>query len=117
VRASNIFRKAGLEPEKLLAENVNLRFLAEDDEIWLLWLTAGQLSSVVQQCITTTEPAAAAKYAFQLAQQFNNFYHKHHILTEADEARKRFLLATAAIVRRALIECLALMGISVPPVM
>jgi arginyl-tRNA synthetase len=117
VRASNIFRKAGLEPEKLLAESLDLRFLAEDDEIWLLWLTAGQLSSVVQQCITTTEPAAAAKYAFQLAQQFNNFYHKHHILTEADEARKRFLLATAAIVRRALIECLALMGISVPPVM
>jgi len=117
VRASNIFRKAGLEPEKLLAESLDLRFLAEDDEIWLLWLTAGQLSSVVQQCITTTEPAAAAKYAFQLAQQFNNFYHKHHILTETDEARKRFLLATAAIVRRALIECLALMGISVPPVM
>ena len=30
-----------------------------------------------------------AKYAFQLAQAFNNFYHKHHILSEADAAEAR----------------------------
>jgi arginyl-tRNA synthetase len=52
-----------------------------------------------------------------LAQLFNNFYHRHHILTEADEGRKRFLLATAAVVRRELIRLLGTMGISVPPVM
>ena len=58
-----------------------------------------------------------AKYAFQLAQVFNNFYHRHHILTEPDEGRKKFLMATAAVVRRELIRALAVMGISVPPVM
>ena len=87
------------------------------DEIWQLWLMAGQLSAMVEQCISTTEPAYAAKYAFQLAQQFNNFYHKHHILTEPDPERKQFLLTTAAVVREALIRSLALMGITVPPVM
>jgi len=117
VRATNIFRKAALSAEEILSGEIDLRFLKEDDEIWQLWLTAGQLSSTVEQCIATTEPAYAAKYVFQLAQQFNNFYHKHHILTEADEARKRFLLATAAVVRRALIQCLELMGIAAPPVM
>jgi arginyl-tRNA synthetase len=117
VRATNIFRKAGLSAEEILAGETDLRFLKEDDELWELWLSAGQLSSMVEQCIATTEPAYAAKYAFQLAQQFNNFYHKHHILTETDEARKHFLLATAAVVRRALIEGLALMGIDAPPVM
>jgi len=117
VRATNIFRKAALSAEDILSGEIDLRFLKEDDEIWQLWLTAGQLSSIVEQCIATTEPAYAAKYVFQLAQQFNNFYHKHHILTEADEARKRFLLATAAVVRRALIQCLELMGITAPPVM
>ena len=117
VRASNIFRKAGLQPEAVLSGEIDWRFLSEDDEIWELWLRAGQLSTMVRQCIVTTEPAHAAKYAFQLAQMFNNFYHKHHILTEADEARKRFLLATAAVVRRSLIEGLALMGIDAPPVM
>jgi len=116
VRATNIFRKAGLTPEAVLAYDIDWRFLQED-ELWELWLRAGQLSYVVRQCISTTEPAYAAKYAFQLAQQFNNFYHKHHILTEPDEARKRFLLATAAVVRRALIDCLEMMGIAAPPVM
>jgi arginyl-tRNA synthetase len=117
VRATNIFRKAGLSAEEIFAGAIDLRFLNEDDELWELWLRAGQLSSMIEQCISTTEPAYAAKYAFQLAQQFNNFYHKHHILTETDESKKRFLLATAAVVRRALIESLALMGIGAPSVM
>jgi arginyl-tRNA synthetase len=117
VRATNIFRKAGLSAEEILTGKIDLRFLKEDDELWELWLRAGQLSSMIEQCISTTEPAYAAKYAFQLAQQFNNFYHKHHILTETDEARKAFLLATAAIVRRALIQSLELMGIGAPSVM
>jgi arginyl-tRNA synthetase len=117
VRATNIFRKAGLRAEEILAGQIDLRFLREGDEIWELWLRAGQLSSTVEQCIATTEPAYAAKYAFQLAQQFNNFYHKHHILTETDEARKQFLLMTAAVVRRALIQSLELMGIDAPSVM
>ena len=86
-------------------------------EIWELWLLAGKTSFVIEQCIATTEPAFAAKHAFQLAQQFNNFYHRHHILTEADEGRKKFLLATAAVVRRELINVLGVMGITVPPVM
>jgi arginyl-tRNA synthetase len=117
VRATNIFRKAGLSAEDILTGKIDLRFLKEDDELWGLWLRAGQLSGMVEQCIATTEPAYAAKYAFQLAQQFNNFYHKHHILTEADEAKKRFLLATAGIVRRALMQSLELMGIGAPSVM
>jgi arginyl-tRNA synthetase len=119
VRATNIFRKGATSAEEVLSRNPDLGFLDDPaaNEIWQLWLTAGQLSTTVEQCIGTTEPAHAAKFAFQLAQQFNNFYHKHHILTEADESRKQFLLATAAIVRHALLQSLQLMGITVPPVM
>ena len=120
VRATNIFRKAGIEPEQALNTDVDFaRFFAGETgtEIWELWLLAGKTSSVIEQCIATTEPSYAVKHAFQLAQQFNNFYHRHHILTEPDEARKRFLLATAAVVRRELIQVLGIMGITVPPVM
>jgi arginyl-tRNA synthetase len=120
VRATNIFRKAGIEPEQALAAEVDYarHFAAPSGtEIWELWLLAGKTLFVVEQCIAATEPAFAAKHAFQLAQQFNNFYHRHHILTEADEGRKKFLLATAAVVRRELIKVLGVMGITVPPVM
>ena len=120
VRASNIFRKGNTTAEAVLAEEVDLaRFLTgeENNDLWDLWLTASKLSLTVEQCIYTAEPAYLAKYAFQLAQSFNNFYHRHHILHETDEARKRFLMATAAVVRRELLATLAIMGIASPEVM
>jgi arginyl-tRNA synthetase len=119
VRAANIFRKAGTTEDDALAAistaSVTKEMLADD--IWELWLTAGKLSLVLEQCIQTTEPAYLAKYIFQLAQQFNNFYHRHHILTEEDAARKALLLATAAVARRQLVRGLGWMGVEVPGVM
>jgi arginyl-tRNA synthetase len=118
VRATNIFRKGETTPEQALAcGDIDFSRYLDNDEIWELWLVASKTSYVVEQCIASTEPAFAAKHAFQLAQLFNNFYHKHHILTEADPGRRRFLLATAAVVRRELIRVLDTMGITVPPVM
>jgi arginyl-tRNA synthetase len=119
VRASNIFRKAGIDPSEVIPSEPKgpaFREL-EDDEIWELWLTAGKLEWIVDQAIATTEPAYLAKYAFQLAQQFNNFYHKHHILHEENAERKQFLMTTAAVARRGLIRALDLMGVDAPEVM
>jgi arginyl-tRNA synthetase len=124
VRATNIFRKGGMDPDKFSHEPAisSQEFAGQlngekGNELWELWLTASKTSYIVDQCIATTEPAYLAKHAFQLAQQFNYFYHRHPILTEADEGRKRFLLATVAVVRRELIRALEVMGITVPPVM
>src|SRR5215469_8137355 len=126
VRATSIFRKAGLDPDQFgndEATRVSLQNLAKHltgenaNEIWELWLEASQTAHIVDQCIATTEPAYLAKHAFQLAQLFNYFYHRHPILSEADEDRKKFLLATVAVVRRELIRTLAVLGITVPPVM
>jgi arginyl-tRNA synthetase len=126
VRASNIFRKGGLDPDTFSRDAANhpsaedfAKYLAGESggEIWELWLAASKTAYVVDQCIATTEPAYLAKHAFQLAQLFNYFYHRHPILNEADEGRKKFLLATVAVVRRELIRTLAVLGISVPPVM
>jgi arginyl-tRNA synthetase len=58
-----------------------------------------------------------AKHAFQLAQEFSNFYHHHHILTEEDPARKTFLLATAAVALRELVTVLGWLGIDSPEAM
>ena len=124
VRAGNIFRKSGLDPDSFLAETSLAASLFEKyftgesgDELWELWLAASKLALVIEQCIAATEPSYLAKYAFQLAQMFNNFYHRHHIIGEEDESRKKFLLATAAVVLRELVRALDVMGIGVPPVM
>src|SRR5208282_875746 len=149
VRASNIFRKGGLDPDAFcldLAGGVSsstsvssftsnagaggdeaslvstiefAKYLNGEsgNDIWELWLSAAKTSYIVSQCIATTEPAYLAKHAFQLAQLFNTFYHRYPILSEADEGRRKFLLTTTAVVRRELIRVLAIMGITVPPVM
>jgi len=126
VRATSIFRKAGVDPNMFFNASVaslppdNLGVYLSGDvgnEIWELWLAASKTSYVIDQCIATTEPAYLAKHVFQLSQLFNTFYHRHPILTEPDEKRKQFLLATVAVVRRELIRALSVMGITVPPVM
>jgi arginyl-tRNA synthetase len=125
VRATSIFRKAGVDPQTFCASAaasisaVDLaNYLNEaGNEFWELWLASSKTSYVIDKCIATTEPAYLAKHVFQLAQLFNTFYHRHPILSETDVKRKHFLLATVAVVRRELIRCLAVMGITVPPVM
>ena len=126
VRAANIFRKGGFDPQEFDRDPTARPSIADlakyltgetANEIWELWLAAAKTSYIIDQSISTTEPAYLAKHAFQLAQLFNTFYHRHPILSEADEGRKKFLLATVAVVRRELSRVLAVMGISVPAVM
>jgi len=126
VRATNIFRKGGFDPEdfcgnaaRRLSMEDFAQYLAgpEGDEIWELWIAAAKTSYIVGQCIATTEPAYLAKHAFQLAQFFNTFYHRFPILSETDPGRKKFLLTTVAVIRRELMRILAALGITVPSVM
>jgi arginyl-tRNA synthetase len=125
VRAANIFRKANTtEAESLTAfQNIPAEALAnllsseEGSSLWETWLLASKLTLLIEQCIATAEPAYLAKYAFQLAQQFNNFYHRHHVLHETDPTRKALLLATAAVAQREMTRALAYLGIEAPPVM
>ena len=121
VRAASIFRKAGIDADKLdrpSAPSLAPYLTGEGaDEFWELWLAAAQTSHMIEQCISTTEPAHIAKHAFRLAQLFNAFYHRHPILSEPDEKRKQFLLATVGVLRRELTRTLAVMGITVPSVM
>ncbi|HZY61365.1 MAG TPA: arginine--tRNA ligase [Edaphobacter sp.] len=119
VRAANIFRKAGTTAEAALAAINTLDLstvLAGEDgvSLWETWLLASKLTLTIEQCIATAEPAYLAKYAFQLAQQFNNFYHRHHVLTESDPTRKAFLLATAAVAQREMTRALGYLGIEAP---
>jgi arginyl-tRNA synthetase len=123
VRIRNIFRKAETTPEAALAAfqaldpSDGLSLLNEADEIWAIWLRSAKRSAVLAQCIATSEPAFVARHVFQLAQEFNNFYHRHHILTEEDPARKTLLLATAAVALRELVLVLSWLGIEAPEVM
>ena len=123
VRARNIFRKLEAEGGRFdpaaVSPAVLERFLSPPggDPFWQLLLQASQWEAAAEQALVTTEPAAVAKFAFQLAQTFNNFYHRFRILTEKDEERKAFLLWLVRVVDRHLTATLDLLGIEVPEAM
>jgi arginyl-tRNA synthetase len=119
VRAANIFRKGDTTPEAALAAlpSHDIATLLEGEDanaLWETWLLTSKLTLMIEQCLATSEPAYLAKYAFQLAQQFNNFYHRHHILTESDPTRKALYLATAAVAQREMVRALGYLGIQAP---
>jgi arginyl-tRNA synthetase len=92
------------------------RFLAASagDDLWELLLLAGSLDARIDAAVGAQEPAFLARYAFELAQAFNVFYHKHHILSEQDTEKRAFLLRLTSLVREQLIAVLALIGITAP---
>jgi arginyl-tRNA synthetase len=118
VRIRGIRRKgveAGAGRAELNAETVRTILDGPDGSgLWELLLLAGSGDTAVDATIAAQEPAFLAKYAFQLAQGFNNFYHKHHILSEADEQRRAFLLGLTEVVERQLERVLDLLGIEAP---
>jgi arginyl-tRNA synthetase len=118
VRIRGIRRKAAetvIRNAEVTAETAG-RLLAgvEGNGLWQLVVAAGSLDYAVDAGIATQEPAFVAKYAFQLAQEFNNFYHKHHILTEPHEQKRAFLLRLTELVEAQLVRALGLLGIEAP---
>ncbi|MFM8395280.1 MAG: arginine--tRNA ligase [Acidobacteriota bacterium] len=125
VRARNIFRKFGQTAEELRPQFARLSdqqidgLLAGEQglELWSLVYFAGRLTDVLQVAAAGFEPTHLAKYAFQLAKQFNLFYHHHHILSEPDQNRQLMLLMVADVARQRLEEALAVLGIEAPEMM
>jgi arginyl-tRNA synthetase len=84
------------------------------DDLWELVILAGSLDARIDAAVGAQEPAFLARYAFELAQAFNAFYHKHHILSEPDDGKRAFLLKLVWLVREQLITALGLLGITAP---
>lgn len=125
VRARNIFRKFQESTAKpvtasggegaLSREQLKVFFSGDDGrDFWELALVSAQLEMLVEQAIAGEEPAVVAKYAFRLAQAWNNFYHHHRILSEPDPARQRFLLDLVSIASNTLAQAVELLGIEIP---
>jgi len=118
VRIRGIRRKgaeAGAARAALTADSARSILSSPDGTgLWELVLLAGSGDAAVDATIAAQEPAFLAKYAFQLAQGFNHFYHNHHILSETDEQKRAFLLGLTEVVERELVRVLDLLGIEAP---
>lgn len=122
VRAGNILRKLGERGESLpdfnaeLTQEAMTRQLAGED-FWQMLLAASKVDAAVARAIESGEPAHVAKYAFQLAQAYNTFYHDYPVLSEENRERKTFLLWMTVYFRDQLRRTLDILGIALPEYM
>ena len=123
-RASKIFSELGRSADdvrgdfnQLSAEEIATYFSGEaGDYLWSLVYFASRLDDVVQLAANAFEPTHVAKYAFQLADQFNTLYQdkRFRMIKEPDPKRRAVLLMAADTARRTLERALALLGIETP---
>ena len=89
------------------------RQLASED-FWQLLLAASRSGVAVERAVASGEPAHVARYAFQLAQAFNTFYHDYKVLDEPDPEKRAFLLWMTSYFQAQLDKTLGVLGIDVP---
>ena len=122
VRASNILRKYqerfGSLPDFAAAlSGEALEQCFAEEGLWQLLLIASRTDTILERAITSGEPAHVAKYAFQLAQAFNNFYHEHSVIAESDKTKRTALLWLTHFTQRQLLSILTILGITQPAYM
>jgi arginyl-tRNA synthetase len=94
-----------------------MRRQLESEDFWQLLLAASRAGVAVERAIASGEPAHVARYAFQLAQAFNTFYHDHKVLDESDLEKRAFLLWMTSYLHGQLGRTLRVLGIEVPAYM
>jgi arginyl-tRNA synthetase len=122
VRARSISRKLEEKGERVPDFRAELNAAAfgrqlQSEDFWQVLLAASKADAALERAVAAGEPAHVAKYAFQIAQAFNNFYHQYPIIHEQDREKKVFLLWMTDFFRAQLERTLGVLGIGVPPYM
>ena len=68
----------------------------------------------VGEAVTALSPAVIANYAYDLAKEFNQYYHDTRILQEPDAAVRSFRLGLIRTIADVLVKAMGILGISLP---
>ena len=110
-RACSVLRKAGIEPGHSFGE-IDYALLTDEATVNVIKELA-DFPSVIEEAAHKYEPSYIARYAVDVAQTFNKFYHDNAILVE-DEKVKEARLAIVISVKYVLENALYLLGIKAP---
>ena len=94
-----------------MPKKADFSLLKNKEEIQLIKKTA-LFPELMEKVSKELKPHIVANYAYELAKQFNEFYHIHNILKEKEDIKKARLLLVAC-VKQTLKNSLNLLGIEV----
>lgn len=111
VRCHSLLRKALTSLEEQRTCKLSKDFLL-DPEAWPVLTTIGSFPEVVEKSWTHYDPSKLARFTFDVARSFNQYYAHVHILdgSPQQEARLQFIAAVAIVLE----EALRLLGINAP---
>ena len=69
---------------------------------------------VINEGANALSPSLIASYAYDLAKEYNQFYHELSILKETNDEKRLFRLALSSLTARVLSDALSILGIEVP---
>ena len=87
---------------------------ADSESAKALQLELAQMPDALQMAYRDSAPNVICAYAYELAGAVNRFYHETRILAEPDKQKQAGYLALIRLARRALEECIDLLGFSAP---
>ena len=87
---------------------------ADSTEAKALQLELAQMPDQLAMAYRDSAPNTVCAYAYELAGAVNKFYHETRILTEPDPVRRQGYVALITFAKRALEECIDLLGFSAP---
>jgi len=73
-----------------------------------------QFPSILHDAAKDLSPGIICNYCFELAKSFNQFYHEHSILKEANEQQRKFRLALCTFTAQTLLNAGSMLGIQMP---
>ncbi|HXU31952.1 MAG TPA: arginine--tRNA ligase [Thermoanaerobaculia bacterium] len=117
VRAKNIRRKlveVGLAAEVAAEIAAQIPAEAYADDLWDLALATAQVEESIERGALGLELSIVARQALDLAQKFNQAYHKHPILHEQDETLRTARLAAIQVYQKGLETLADVLGVPVP---
>ena len=79
-----------------------------------LMLILARMQDALRTAYRDSTPNTVCAYCYELATAANKFYHDVKILTETDRTKQGSYLALIALTRRALEQCIALLGFEAP---
>lgn len=79
-----------------------------------LMLQVLKFNDVFEAVYEETAPHKLCAYIYELANEFNKFYHETKILSEEDEEKKAGYIALLVLTRRVLETCISLLGFDAP---
>ncbi len=85
-----------------------------NDKESVLIQKVADFASVVEEAGKSYSPALIANYAYDLAKEYNQFYHDYSILKEEDKEKRDFRLLLSLVVARTLKNAMSLLGIEMP---